>query len=1230
MQNRDPKLNPGDASCHKSQWQGHRGVVKIHVQFPGEATAVPCQIRLSPPDCSTTSHSALLSLWSRLPYSRSVRRIITTLLFLALGLFAAAAQETNSLPRKTLVSQLIEAAGHVEYLTPASTNWNTATNGLALKPGDKVRTRAASRAAVQLSDRSVIRLSERTTLEILPPRNAEKKRFGLPNGSIYFFNREKPADVEFDTPLAAGAIRGTEFLLEVGETNSATHLALIDGLVGLQTQSGEIALQRGEELRLSPGQPPIKTALINANSLIQWALYYPAVISPDDLHLDATESAALKDVLEKYRAGDLIGALAAWPESSPVTSIGARCLRAQLELAIGRVNEAEKLLADVPNDTATKRALIELISVVIHGANASPQSDIPQTASECLSHSYALQARTDLPGALAAAKHATTLGPQSGFAHARLAELHLSVGNRRAALMELKTTYKLSPRHAPAHALQGFDLLNQGDVRAAMIHFDKARELDAALGPAWLGRGLCLLRERRFDEARSSLQAAVALEPQRGLFRSYLGKAASEVGDAKAAAKEFNLAKQLDANDPTAWLYSALHLWQENRLNEAIRDLEKSSDLNDNRAAFRSRLLLDQDRAVRSANLAALYDDAGIPDASHRAATRAVNESYANFSGHLFLADSFAAQRDGNGFDLRNETSRQSELLVANLLAPPGAGNLSQQLSQQERLRFFDQKPFGVSALSEYRSTGDWRETATIFGSTGGLSYAFDGEYVHQHGQEANDWAERRGFTLTLKQRVTSSDEAYFQIGNFNSNARDVASHYDPAQSKTGFSVRERQEPTLYAGWHHEWSPGNHTLFLFARLEDSLTLHDPNASSIFLRQVGGVTTEVQSPPFGPPVEVDFNSGFKLYSAELQQVLETEKHSLVIGGRWQHGDVDSRSALTRTFPLTSDEISSAVDRANAYAYYTLKICEPLSLVGGVSYDRLEFPINADLPPLTAGRDSRDLLAPKAALLFAPWERGLLRASYTKSLGGLYFDNSVRLEPTQVGGFNQAFRSLIPESVAGLIPGAGFETRGVGFDQSLQAGTYFGLEAEWLSSNGKRDVGVLTNSLFLPIPDFPGSTRQELDFRERNVSAYVGQLLGDHFSIAARYRLSEAELSQRFPDVPDTATGLDLLESDQRAVLHQLSLTANFHHRCGAFAQWESAWYHQSNSGYTPALNSDDFWQHNIMVGYRFPRRHAELRVGLLNIFDTDYRLNPLNLHGDLPRNRTIAVSLRVNF
>lgn len=1158
-------------------------------------------------------------------YHRSItlRWVISLCAALLLTSLAALAQSTHS------SSVLLEAAGKVEFTSQGSTNWQSAAIGLRLAPGDRVRTRALSRAAVQLSDRSVIRLDERTTLEILPPRRAEKKRFGLPAGSLYFFNREKPADVEFETPLAAGAIRGTEFLLEAASAPAAVHLALIDGLVSLHSAGDEIQLHRGEEVSLAPGQPPRKTALIDVNGQIQWALYYPVVVNPEEIALNADEQKKLSEVLANYRAGDMLRALAVWPQASDVTSGDIQILHAQLLLAVGRAREAEQLLAAANSSPATA-ALRKLIAVV-KGERPEPTAD-EHSASSQLARSFVLQGRSDLQAARAAARRAADLAPGFGSAQERLAELEFAFGNHRQALAGLKRALDLSPRLASALALQGFVLLDQGRVSGALVSFDQARELDAALGSAWLGRGLCLLRERKFSDARASLQAAAALEPQRSLFRSYLGKAASELGDAKAAEKEFRLAKQLDPEDPTAWLYSALHLWQENQLNAAIRDLEKSSDLNDNRSVFRSRLLLDEDRSVRSANLAAIYDDAGLSEISRHTAERSVAEDYANFSGHLFLADSYQALQGANPYDLRLETAKESELLVANLLAPPGAGNLSQVLSEHERLRFFDQRPFGFSSLTSYGSRGDWSQLGTAFGSIDGFSYAFDAVYDSVNGQRANNDRETRDFALTMKQRVTADDEVYVHIRDLRTEAGDIAPLYDPHSAKSGFRINEKQEPDLLAGWHHTWAPGIHTLLLASRLEDQLTYQDPQATPLFLYQSGGVTSAIQQPPLGPAFTNDFSSRYLLYSVEAQQIFQTPRQSLVIGGRWQDGTDRERARLSRalTGVVTDQDARGNFQRGTFYAYETVRLFSSIQVVAGIAYDHLAYPENTDIVPISFRETSREQISPKVGLLFEPWQRGRLRASYTRSLGGLFFDNSVRLEPTEVGGFNQAFRSLIPESTAGLLSGAHFESAGIGFDQSLPGGTWFGVELQWLASNGRREVGVLTNSLFLPIPDSPGVTTQTLNYRERNLSAYAARLLGDFFSVSTRYRLSEATLVGAFPDIPSSAGGLSQIIQNQQALLHEVSLDLNFHHPCGIFAQWDSSGYWQQSAGYVPALESAAFWQHNFLVGYRFARRMAEIRVGVLNLTDQDYRLNPLNLHAELPRARTAVASLRLNF
>src|SRR5205823_1674144 len=195
----------------------------------------------------------------------------------------------------------------------------------------------------------------------------------------------------------------------------------------------------------------------------------------------------------------------------------------------------------------------------------------------------------------------------------------------------------------------------------------RALAIDPALGNAWLGRGLCRIRDGRSSEGLADLQVAAATEPNRSVLRSYLGKAYAEVWDDSRAEHELKLAEQLDPRDPTAALYLALLRQQENRINEGVRDLEKSQELNKNRRVYRSRLLLDQDEAVRAANLAGLYLDAGLEDASVREAVHAVNIDYASFSSHLFLANTYNALRDPRQINLRYETPWLSEYLVANL-----------------------------------------------------------------------------------------------------------------------------------------------------------------------------------------------------------------------------------------------------------------------------------------------------------------------------------------------------------------------------------------------------------------------------------------------------------------------------------------------------------------------------------------------------------------------------------
>src|SRR5438552_8268330 len=96
----------------------------------------------------------------------------------------------------------------------------------------------------------------------------------------------------------------------------------------------------------------------------------------------------------------------------------------------------------------------------------------------------------------------------------------------------------------------------------------KAITMGSALGISLLGRGLCRIRRGDTIGGREDLVVAAALEPQRALLRSYLGKAYANTGESQRAAHELGLAKSLDPADPSAWLYSALLNQQDNRINQ--------------------------------------------------------------------------------------------------------------------------------------------------------------------------------------------------------------------------------------------------------------------------------------------------------------------------------------------------------------------------------------------------------------------------------------------------------------------------------------------------------------------------------------------------------------------------------------------------------------------------------------------------------------------------------------
>ena len=119
-----------------------------------------------------------------------------------------------------------------------------------------------------------------------------------------------------------------------------------------------------------------------------------------------------------------------------------------------------------------------------------------------------------------------------------------------------------------------------------------------------------------------------------------------------------------------------------------------------------------------------------------------------------------------------------------------------------------------------------------------------------------------------------------------------------------------------------------------------------------------------------------------------------------------------------------------------------------------------------------------------------------------------------------------------------------------------------------------------------------------------------------------------LRSRFPEIP--ANVLASAQSDTESVLHQTDLALGFQHPRGFFGQFLAVWTEQSNHGYSPDLAGDTFWQFHLFAGYRFPRRQAEITLGVLNLADQDYRLSPMNYMLEPWRHRVFASFLKCYF
>jgi tetratricopeptide (TPR) repeat protein len=563
--------------------------------------------------------------------------------------------------------------------------WNV-TNNAALTPaklndllcvGDTVQVGAKSRAVLRLPNQTTVPLDQNTIFRLKEAiSDKEPTLIELIQGAIHVITRT-PKPFKVDTPYLNALVEGTEFY--VGVDNQEARVAVIEGKVNVSNEQGAVLLTDNEAASARKGQAPQKTLTIKPRDAVQWALYYPPLFDPRS----RSGSQSLANAHELYSQGKIteaIESLDAIPETERNGDFYS--YKAGLLLLVGRADEAEPdietALRENGNNTdaLSLKAIIAIVkndkAKALELANQAVNID-DKSASARIALSYALQANFEIEDALKAAQEATLRDADNALAWARVAELELSIPNYEKSKAAAEQGVKLNPNVARTQSILGFANLTSIDINAAKSNFNRAIELDQADPLPRLGLGLATIREGNLEQGREQIEIAASLDPNNSLMRSYLGKAYYEEKRDTEAGKQFDLAKQHDPKDPTPDFYDAIKKQTENRPVEALSDLEKSIELNDNRAPYRSKLLLDSDAAARDVGLAQIYRDLGFRELAISEAARSVAMDPLTHSAHRFLSDSYV--------DIpRSEVARVSELLQSQLLQPSSVSRNQAQL----------------------------------------------------------------------------------------------------------------------------------------------------------------------------------------------------------------------------------------------------------------------------------------------------------------------------------------------------------------------------------------------------------------------------------------------------------------------------------------------------------------------------------------------------------------------
>jgi tetratricopeptide (TPR) repeat protein len=868
--------------------------------------------------------------------------------------------------------------------------------------------------------------------------------------------------------------------------------------------------------------------------------------------------------------------------------------RASQLLAVGRVDEAkadiQRALSLNPmySDAYALQAVIFVVQNEREKALSSAKKAVetgPNSATAHIAMSYAQQAGFDLEGARASVEEAVKLDPNNALAWARLAELWSSFGYLSKGLDAAKKAVELDPSLSRTQMVLGFAYLTQVKTTESRAAFKKAIELDQTDPLSRLGLGLAKIRDGDLKAGGREIEIAASLDPNNSLVRSYLGKVYFEKKRTGLDEREYTIAKELDPNDPTPWFYDAIAKQTTNRPVEALHDLQKAIELNENRAVYRSKLLLDSDEAARSASLARIYSDLGFQQRALIEGWSSVNTDPTNFSAHRFLADSYSVRP-------RHEIARVSELLQSQLLQPINITPIQPRLAESNQFLIAAAGP-GALSFNEFnplfnrnriaiQGSGLASENDT-YGGEGVASgiykkFSFSGGYIHFETDGWRDNADQDDDIANVFAQMelthNTSIQAEYRYRKTENGDLRMRFFEDDFESDR----REEDEAdSIRFGFRHAFSPASVLI------------------SNFMYQDADASTKREFEDAGILVTSEGKSDQDAYGGELQYQFRSEYFDIVTGGGYFDVDVTEKSTRVEVTPAftiilpnpippppffiinvpASTEVETSkldrdVDHTNLYMYSNIHLLKNLTLNLGASGDFFD--------SKTEDEVDTERFNPKFGITWSPFPNTTLRGAAFKVLKRTLITNQT-LEPTQVAGFNQFFDDDTATK-SWLYGGA--------IDQKFSESIYGGAEYTY------RDLTVPF------LIEAAGKLQLEkADWEEKVGRAYLFWTPHKWLALSGEY------LYERFERERITSGARDVKT-------HYVPLGINFFHPSG-FSAFLKGTYVDQNGSFERLSQAgvfesgeDDFWVVDAAINYRLPKRYGFITVGATNLFDKEFQ------------------------